>query len=329
MDRWLRKTLYALLATAWVVACSADLHCFRGAVEINRVCECPAGTLYVRASDACEGSYAVDAGGSRDAGPTTGPVGEAGVSAGVDAPVDAGLDAGPVQAPARDAAVVLRDAAAAVDAAMAPDARGAVPPRCDAPNIMCADLCVDPRTDVSHCGGCGACKAGSVCLKSACVELGCSDGTREAFVDTSLYPTIAGCAATWPAASMLDERKLSACGNSSTMCQVPADACAAGWHVCGHSQNYALDVTGRIEQADCAAQRGAFAMALGDHACTPCSADGNGAACCGDDCVDQMGDCLWPGLTRWFGVRDGNIQFCGKIQNPTPSAAIGVMCCRS
>jgi hypothetical protein len=88
--------------------------------------------------------------------------------------------------------------------------------------------------------------------------IGCSDGTREGFLDTTMYPDIAGCAGGWsipgimgfnpgtapdcPSIATFDTLD-PACGrqagNSSanpngTGCNV-ADLCAAGWHVCTSS----------------------------------------------------------------------------------------------
>jgi len=331
MDRFSFRLVCALSAS---VGCAQDLKCYEGAVEINGVCECPSGTTYVRALDSCQDSDGVlDDGGTTDA--SVSPLEGTELDAKVrdrdaragnarDGAVDAAADArsgadGAAQvgpAPARDAGGVRADAAPTP------------PPRCPEEQLMCGEICVDPRNDRAHCGGCAACNAGSTCLNGNCVETGCSDATREAFVDLAKFPTLAGCAATWSASSMRAERKLPRCGDGSAACEVPLDACAAGWHVCGNSEDNAVDITSRLAQPDCAAQKGRFAAAVGDQSCTPCSADGSGAACCGDDCVQQQGSCLWPMATAWFGVRQGVLQRCGAIANPTPSPAIGVMCCR-
>lgn len=85
--------------------------------------------------------------------------------------------------------------------------------------------------------------------------IGCADGQREGFVDTSAYPNIAGCGGAWtvPGVSLFApteapscpglrprDTRNPACGNvagddssnpSGAGCNV-ADLCAPGWHVC-------------------------------------------------------------------------------------------------
>jgi hypothetical protein len=308
MARWNGRWIGPLLIGA--LGCSQDLRCYTGAIEVNGVCECPTGTRYVMASDACQlpdrgapgGELSSDAAAALDAQP-----GAADASA---------LDGGRGADPASE-----HDATIAADSAAAPAS-------CTPPRLACGGVCVDPMTD-AHCGGCASCAQGDFCQSGICVAMGCSDGTREAFADPTRFPTIAGCAATWLSSSMRALRQLALCGNSVGPCNVPSDACSDGWHVCGNVLSGPLDVTGRVTQQDCDQQPGAFAMALGDQTCTPCSEDGNGAACCGVDCVQQQGSCLWPAATSWFGVRDGVIQHCGKADNPVPSLHIGVMCCRN
>ena len=68
---------------------------------------------------------------------------------------------------------------------------------------------------------------------------GCSDGTREGFIDSNLYPFIAGCAGAWTIPGVHHDEG-PACGrmagNSNynrfgDNCNVE-DLCAPGWHVC-------------------------------------------------------------------------------------------------
>jgi hypothetical protein len=71
--------------------------------------------------------------------------------------------------------------------------------------------------------------------------VGCSDGTREGYVDIVHYPSIAACAGGWEVAGLLDPlTRTPTCdrqaGNSGQLtngfgCTV-ADLCADGWHVC-------------------------------------------------------------------------------------------------
>lgn len=71
--------------------------------------------------------------------------------------------------------------------------------------------------------------------------VGCADGTREAFVSTTRFPTVAGCSGGWSVAGVLTPASLlpacnRAAGNSGLRpggvgCSV-ADLCGVGWHVC-------------------------------------------------------------------------------------------------
>jgi hypothetical protein len=78
---------------------------------------------------------------------------------------------------------------------------------------------------------------------------GCSDGTREAFVDAVRFPSVAGCSGGWSVPGLLTERSMApACartaGNDSTNpsgtgCTVE-DLCADGWHVCRDASELTL-----------------------------------------------------------------------------------------
>ncbi|MET0339624.1 MAG: hypothetical protein ABW252_01410 [Polyangiales bacterium] len=281
--------------------CAEELRCYEGAVEVNGVCECQDGTAFVRASNRCE------------------PLSDEGGRA--------ASDGGAVS---RDAAVV--DAATRLDAATPPrEPEPVAPPKggaCSDDWLLCGDVCVDSRASESHCGGCGQrCGVGAVCEAGTCREVGCSDGTREAFVEIARFADVAGCAATWPKRSMRAAREIGSCGNGLGGCRAPVDACAPGWHVCGAVDGPA-DVTARIAQADCVAQPGRFAIALGDHSCTDCGERASGAACCGAGCLLQGGDCLWPDATAWFGALGESRNLCREIENPLVRADVGVMCCR-
>jgi hypothetical protein len=173
--------------------------------------------------------------------------------------------------------------------------------------------------DVTSC--CGGGDAGPVS------DIGCSDGTREGFVDRTMFPTLAGCGALWPESSMRSPKDGVPCGNSLGTCAVPADACAAGWHVCATPPYGPADVSSKITAAECAAQPGEFAMAVGDQRCEPCDITGDGAACCGMICVQQNGSCVFPGETAWFGVIDGHDNRCSDIV-ASYLGFQGVLCCR-
>lgn len=194
----------------------------------------------------------------------------------------------------------------------------------------CGQHCVDIRSDAKNCGGCGAefaCTADGACRAGACVSVsGCSDGTREGFVALDRFPAIAGCGAEWPMGSMRAAKTGAQCGRGTSICTVPADACGDGWHVCASPPHGAVEVSAKATAAECLSQPGAFVMAVGDQNCEPCSATADGAACCGTNCVQQNGNCVYAGETAWFGVVQGHKNTCAEIE--ALSATSGVLCCR-
>jgi hypothetical protein len=156
--------------------------------------------------------------------------------------------------------------------------------------------------------------------------VGCSDGSREGFLPMGDFPRIAGCGANWKLASMRAPTTGAVCGTAIGVdCEVPADACAEGWHVCASPPRGAIDVYNKATAAQCRAQPGAFAAAVGDVTCE-CDAVDSQTACCGSECVETQGDCLYPGETAAFEeVGDGQ-NLCGAIE--ARSLTSGVMCCR-
>lgn len=100
--------------------------------------------------------------------------------------------------------------------------------------------------------------------------------------------------------------------------------------MCGNAVNGAQDLLSRVTEDECLGQQGRWAAALGDYSCTRCeSGFGAGAVCCGNGCLVQGGDCLWPGRTPWFGLKEDNyVNSCGDIVQPQASNDVGVMCCR-
>jgi hypothetical protein len=222
------------------------------------------------------------------------------------------------------------EAGAATDASVLLPASDAGAP-CTNAAVSCSGRCTDVRSDSAHCGDCAtSCSAGFGCHEGRCqAEVGCSDGTREAFASLARHPTIAGCAATWPRASMRAPKTGASCGDNRGACVVPADACAAGWHVCGDDARGPEDLSSRVSHAECYAEKGNWAVALGDHSCTDCGSTSSGAVCCGDGCVQQQGDCVWLDATGWFGVVHDVINLCSAIANEDPSIHVGVLCCRS
>ena len=198
-------------------------------------------------------------------------------------------------------------------------------------NDNAADGCeVDLSSSHANCGGCGqafACAEDEACEGGACVSLsGCSDRTREGFLPASQWPRLAGCTAKWPMSSLRTAKTGAACGFELAVCQVPADACGKGWHVCAMPPFGPAEVSEQATAEECAAQPGAFVAAVGDQMCDPCSEQGSGAACCGQRCVQQNGSCIYPGLTAWFGVHNNHINRCGDIESDLVQR--GVLCCK-
>jgi hypothetical protein len=78
---------------------------------------------------------------------------------------------------------------------------------------------------------------------------GCSDGTREAFIDAVRFPSVAGCSGGWSVPGLLTDRSMApecarTAGNdgsnpSGTGCTVE-DLCAEGWHVCRDASELTL-----------------------------------------------------------------------------------------
>jgi hypothetical protein len=170
--------------------------------------------------------------------------------------------------------------------------------------------------------------------------MGCADGQREAFVDPVLFPTIAGCIAEWNGQTNLrSPRTNRTCGDDAGLCAAAADACAAGWHLCGDSG--AVSDLLRVTPDQCEHAGGGRFVAAMSHCKTQsgcvyepaqtasyaCFTDGwcSEPVCCGNDC-GQFGVCadgVWPAKTH---IPVGTDQGCGKIGS---SRARGVLCCKS
>lgn len=168
--------------------------------------------------------------------------------------------------------------------------------------------------------------------------VGCADGQREAFVDQGASPRVAGCIGEWEGTRSLREPPTGhACGDDLGPCAVPADACAAGWHVCGASGQLA-EISAIGGDACERAGGGKFVAAI-SHCKTQsgceyadpktgsydCFKDGwcSEAFCCGSDC--GTGSCpsgIFPDHTH---IAIGTDQGCAAIR---PSRARGILCCK-
>jgi len=177
------------------------------------------------------------------------------------------------------------------------------------------------------------CNQAGLCTEEP-AAVGCSDGTREGFLERTVYPNVASCQAAWETqslrASYSDARP---CGNSLGECTAPGDACADGWHPCLYSGQPA-DLQDRLPNpADCLspiAGSAKFLMAAsvvnnGEASnCTaplPCvTGYYSESLCCGNDCNipnDSANDCIWPNATG-YGAS------CGSAS----SVSDGILCCK-
>ncbi len=175
--------------------------------------------------------------------------------------------------------------------------------------------------------------------KGAPEVVGCADGQREGFADLSKHTRIAGCLATWPGVkSLRDEPTGKVCGDDGEVCEVPADACAPGWHVCGsNGKNTDLKSHTSWRACDKESGPGKFIAAIShgqtDELCPPpptastvfpCMESGycSEPVCCGEDC--QYGKCrdaVWRGKTK---ISLGKAEGCGAA---TSERNGGILCC--
>lgn len=154
---------------------------------------------------------------------------------------------------------------------------------------------------------------------------GCADGSREAFLDAARDPKIAGCFATWDGSRDLSAaRSGAACGEGLGACAAPADACAAGWHVCRADDLRPVDPL-RCLGAGVGQFLAAASICSSEGACGPasaCLAEGDcaPAICCGTYCVpaESCDDGVWHDFT--WRTQDA----CGAVP---VSPLRGVLCC--
>gem|GEM_PF-3915704 len=219
---------------------------------------------------------------------------------------------------------------------------------CDDGICVCMPDCEDKDCGQDGCGElCGECDLDKTCSDDGqCLSLeevtGCSDGTREGFINTTDFPDIASCEATWVAQSLRGTRSHSACGNTlETECTVPEDACTEGWHLC-MKNGWPKDLSDRITGDDCGgaiAGQGWFVSgsSVSIYYCdsTPpisCLTTGYGSnpISCGIDVALGAMSCtnvVWQGNTRTF-TQSGSDDFpCGLIAGGINNAT-GLLCCR-
>jgi hypothetical protein len=184
----------------------------------------------------------------------------------------------------------------------------------------------------STCGDCPpdapVCNVRNQCTGDPLI-VGCSDGTREGFIDIDRFPGIAGCQAGWPTMDLRTPRTNTQCGSDIGQCPVPEDACAEGWHIC-MKQGWPGDVVDRITREECRSSDGSgdgiFLIASDAHPSeAPVRCDSWDPACCGMDCdvctSSSYCDAIWSGhLTPYLANTD-----CYRIS----SSDWGVLCCRN
>ena len=169
--------------------------------------------------------------------------------------------------------------------------------------------------------------------------VGCADGQREGFADLKKHPRIAGCLVSWPGVkSLRDAPTGKVCGDDGEVCEVPADACSPGWHVCGtNGKNTDLKSHTSWRACDKETGPGKFIAAIShgqtDELCPPpptastqfpCMESGycSEPVCCGEDC--QYGKCrdaVWRGKTK---ISLGKAEGCGAA---TSERNGGILCC--
>lgn len=180
---------------------------------------------------------------------------------------------------------------------------------------------------------------------SAISPVGCADGARDAFVDVTAEPNIAGCDGAWTLpglrpipAPMCDRRAGNAGATALGTGCTATDLCAEGWHVCTDR----LDVYGHSSTQSCAG----LAPAANTFYATGQSGDQGGCNATG---VDDVFGCGTLGvmptngsctpLDRSSDNECSSIDAFGgwacaypnEIENVTktdPTSGGGVLCCR-
>ena len=158
-------------------------------------------------------------------------------------------------------------------------------------------------------------------LDEGCVVSGCSDGTREGFLDAVAYPKIAGCSGGFSVPGLVGALALTCAhvaGNSGanpsgTGCSA-ADLCAPGFHVCSSAADVqASSPTGCVGAA--ASPGLFFATGQSSTGCNLCAL-GNGvspAVCNGCSCAP---DCKQTALTT------NDLFGCGSLGTSLSSCSV-------
>ncbi len=168
------------------------------------------------------------------------------------------------------------------------------------------------------------------------VNPGCSDNSREGFVNELEFPGIASCAGDFTDRNLRATRSNTTCGNSlDVICPTAEDLCAEGWHIC-MKNGLSADLSDRISADDCnsdTAGEGVFAAASSHCTSGTCSYTEPYGCLTNNSCSEAIacgvniseGDCksgLWSGETHITGSSSNG---CGNISDDVA----GVLCCRN
>jgi len=180
---------------------------------------------------------------------------------------------------------------------------------------------------------------------------GCSDGTREGFRESSVWPLIAGCAGGFSQPGVIGSLKPSCALRAGDSSNNPtgvgcgaADLCDTGWHVCLDGPDVrSHSPTGDCEGCVLAGEPRFFLVATGATATGVCTSDRNTTNDlhgCGGLGQPESQDC--PPLDRRMGFADcretENIWSCGTASQGTEEAEVviksgptlgGVLCCKN
>lgn len=208
-------------------------------------------------------------------------------------------------------------------------------------------LALLPGEPCGTCGGHYECAGPDAvrCVDSCADTIGCADGEREAFTDTTAFPDVAGCSGGWSAKGILGTSPLCSriSGDDSPNPQgiacSAADLCADGWRVCDSLAEVAASSPGGCS-GDLPAGTFYVAAVSGDGG-DACTADGTNdlfgcgtvgrtaeASCApltrgsGDECEDLSGEWDCPGS---FLV--GSDSEAEDVRKNGPGGG-GALCCR-
>lgn len=182
--------------------------------------------------------------------------------------------------------------------------------------------------------------------------LGCSDGTREAFVNMGTHKNIAGCSGGWSVAGVTTQSSMSPqcgriAGNTSVNlmgngCSVE-DLCAAGWHVCSSSAEVQMKSgTGVCDTVSMLSSPGFWltrqsedmngnCVQGGHNNILGCTLGQTGGLAPGQNCA-PLDSAMWYGMCQnfppWQCGNSGTSQSEADLVTKGGSSGGGVICCR-